>query len=132
MPLSKRIKYLIISFGIIALWVVCNFLFFYPATNGMGRGFNLAVMYILTRNFALYGGLAVLLLRVTRITRSNAYMLYIFMGILNLLVGVLCVFLYCLSLANLPWLNKCLLNLLIGFIMSADTFIVFKAPMNIS
>ena len=87
-------------------------------------------MHIFTRNFALYGALVILLLRVVRIIRSNANLIYIFMGMLNLTVGLLGIFLFYLSYANLPWLNKCLLNLLVGFIMWADTFIVFRTPQN--
>lgn len=98
----------------------------------MGEAFNIAVMYILTRNVALYGGLAVLLLRLLTIIKSNTNVLYIFMGILNLMVGLLCVILYYLSLADMPWLHACLLNLLIGFVILADTFIIFKTPMKIS
>src|SRR5687767_8333349 len=116
MTLSKRMNHLIISLGIIAFWVIFNFVFFYPATKGMERDLSLAVMYILTRNFALYGGLAVLLLRLLTIIKSNTHVLYIFMGILNLMIGLLCVILYFLSLADLPWLHACLLNLLIGFV----------------
>lgn len=98
----------------------------------MGRAFNLAIMYILTRNFALYGGFAVLLLRLLTVIKSNTNVLYIFMGTLNLIVGILCVILYYLSLADLPWLHNCLLNLLVGFVILADTFFIFKTPMNIS
>lgn len=132
MILNKKTRHLIISFGIISFWVIFNFLFFYPATNGMGRAFNLAIMYILTRNFALYGGLAVLLLRLLTVIKSNTNVLYIFMGTLNLIVGIFCIILYYLSLADLPWLHDCLLNLLIGFVILTDTFIIFKTPANIS
>lgn len=126
MALNTRLRNLIISLGVIAFWVIFNFLFFYPATNGMGKAFNVSIMYILTRNVSLYGGLTVLLLRVLTILKSNTNILYIFMGVLNLAVGLLSIVLFYLSLADLPWLNKCLLNLLIGFIMTADTFIIFK------
>src|SRR5688572_29634796 len=132
MTLNKKTKHLIISFGLISFWVIFNFLFFYPATNGMGRAFNVAIMYILTRNFALYGGVVVLLLRLLTVIKSNTNFLYILMGILNLFVGILCVILYYFSLADLPWLHDCLLNLLIGFVMLADTFIILKTPANIN
>lgn len=91
----------------------------FRGNNGLGKGFGVAVMYIYTRNVALAIGALTLLLRTLRLV-NNANFFYILFGTLNLCIAVVCLVLYFLERADMQWLNKCLLNMLVGFVVIAD------------
>lgn len=102
--------------------VLLIFLFFYGNDNGLGKSFGVAVMYMITRNVVLVLGVAALLARIFKLVKENSHLFYIITGTINFCVGILCIALYFLHQADMPWLNKCLLNLLAGFLIIADTF----------
>lgn len=122
--LTKKYINLLISLGIIAAYVSLIFLLFYGNNNGLGKSFGVAVMYMLTRNVALVLGGIALLTRIFKLVKGNSNLFYVLTGTVNLCVGVLCIALYFFHQADMPWLNKCLLNLLIGFLIVADTVLL--------
>ena len=109
---------------VIGIWAAFNFLFFYPATNGLGKGFNVVIMYMITAYIALVSGVLMLFLRLLRILKNNNSVVYILVGVLNAVAGILTVVLYMSHNVDLSWLNKCLLNLLAGFLILTDVFIL--------
>ena len=111
---------LLISTVIIAFWVTMNFLLFYPATNGMGDFFTVSIMFIVTEYTMLIAGIAILLLRFFRAIKSSGNFLVVFAMETNILIGLFSIFLYLLHKSDLIWLNRSLLNLLIGVLLFAD------------
>lgn len=51
-------------------------------------------------------------------------MIYVLFGTLNLLIGLLGVILYFRKIADMQWLHKSLLNLLVGVLMIVDSFLL--------
>lgn len=123
--MKKTTRYLIVSLGLIAVWAIVNFIFYYPSTSGLGKGFTAGFMFILTRNIAIGGSIITLLLRI--LLKNNTYFPYILTTTLNLIIGISGIVLFWLKEINLPGLNECLLNLLIGFVCFADTFVLFRS-----
>jgi hypothetical protein len=126
--MKKQNRYLIISLGLIACWAIINLLFYYPSSSALGNGFTVAFMLILTRNITLIIGIITLLARL--LYKNNTYLLYILTATLNLVIGISGTLLFFLQKINLPGLNSCLVNLLIGFICFTDTFILFRSVKN--
>lgn len=119
--LSKKYRSFLISLAIIAAYISIIFLLFYGNNNGLGKSFGVAVIYIITRNVVLVVGGIVLLSRIFKLIKSNTHLIYILIGTVNLSVGILSIVLYFLQQADMQWLNKCLLNLLLGFLIVSDT-----------
>lgn len=117
-------KKLLISIGIIAAWILVIFLIFYRDNNGLGKGFGIAVIYMITRNVAVVVGAIALLCRISKLMKNNTNILYILTGTLNLSVGIICIVLFVLKQADMQWLNKCLINMLVGFLIIADTMLI--------
>ena len=65
-----------------------------------------------------------LLTRLARLMKSNNGLFYVVVGTLNVLVGIFCIALYSLGEADMPWLNKCLWNLLVGTFITIDIFVL--------
>jgi hypothetical protein len=129
--MQKKHNNILISCAIVCLFAGLIFLLFYPSTSELGRTFTVAIIYILVRNFALGAGLFALSIRLTRLLKKNDSILYILCGVLNVAIGLVCVFLYFNKEAELQWLHKYLLNLLIGTLIIVDTFFLpgsSKAP----
>lgn len=121
---DMKYKKLLISIGIIAAWILIVILFFNRSNNGLGKEFSIAVMYMVTRNVAIVVGAIALLFRILKLIKVNTNILYVLIGTLNLSVGILCIVLYALKQADMQWLNKCLINLLVGFLIIADTMFI--------
>lgn len=121
--LQKAYRNFIISSGIIVVYTIVIYLIFYPDRSGLGKDFSVAVMYMFTRYAVLPLGIVLLLARIVRLMKSNNGIFYVLIGNMNFLIGVLCVILYSMGQANLPWLNKCLFNLLTGTLILIDVFL---------
>ena len=117
---SNRNRNLLISIVILFIVVIITMLFFYPSPNHLGKGFDLAIVFIYSRNVLLGAGFLAILLRLFRVF-SNYSLWYIMPGVFNLSIGIIGILLYILGEAELSWLNKCLVNLLLGFVMLTDT-----------
>jgi len=123
MNFSKKYLYLILSFCILTAFACLLFLFYFK-DGGLGKGFSISIIYMWTRQFALYGAPLVILLRVIKVL-SNSSFVYILTGLLNFTVGLVIIILYTNNLAERTWLQQYLWNLIIGVIMLLDTFIIF-------
>jgi hypothetical protein len=99
-----------------------SLLVFYPSTSNLGEGFTVAIFYTISRYLFIGAGILVFLLRILRVVKKSSYW-YIMPAVFNLFIGGLAIFLYFSGKAELSWLNACLINLLIGFVMMADTYL---------
>lgn len=127
MILIKTTKYkLLLSFGIIGCWVGFNFFFFYPGKNGLGNFFNVTVIYLFTGYGALLAGILLLFLRGLGVLKSSESLVYVLVYTLNVCIFLLALAMYYTHSLDLPWLNRCLLNLLVGFLMLIDSFLLKK------
>lgn len=122
MRISKASK-LLVSFLIIVIGAATIFFFFYPSQSTLGRSFDVSIIFIIVRLCSLVLGLLGLLLRIIKIIR-NTQLVYILFGSLNCLIGIFCIYLYFTGRSDLAWLHKCLLNLLLGIILLADSFLI--------
>ena len=124
--LQKKYRSLFISLTITGILVALSYSLFYPDSSGLGKGFSVAIVYMMVRYAALYAGILIFLARLARLLRNTDSILYVLPGTINFLVGAWCVILYSLGEADKPWLYKCLLNLLTGALILADVFRVKK------
>ncbi len=111
---------MLISTILLILWVAVNYLLFYPSTNGMGDFFGVSIMYIITTYTMLIVGALVLLLRFVKILQSGHTFVVVLSMELNIVIGVTSIILYVFNKADLPWVNKSLLNLLVGVLLLGD------------
>lgn len=121
----------LISTGIIAFWVIVNFVLFYPARNGLGDLFTVALMFMFTEYTMLLAGVLILLLRLFKIIQSGRNFWVIFGLEINLLTGIFSILLFFLHKADLSWLNRSLLNLFIGVLLLAD-YLLYGTSKSIS
>lgn len=110
---------------IIFCWVGLNFLLFYPATNGLGDLFTVSVMFVITQYTMLIAGIVVLLLRLLKVIKSGRSFLATLTMEANIIIALFSILLYSLHKTDLVWLNRSMLNLLIGVLLLAD-FVLFK------
>ncbi len=116
---------------IIVCWVALNFMLFYPASNGLGDFFSVSVMYIITQYTMLIVGIVVLVLRIFKIIKSGRSFWVTLTMETNILLAMFSILLYILHKSDLVWLNRSLLNLLLGVLLLAD-FLLFKKERAIS
>ena len=50
--------------------------------------------------------------------------MYVFIGTLNLSIGLICILLFLLGESDAPWLHKCLINMLIGTMIITDVLLL--------
>ena len=101
--------------------VAISFLIFYPSKSDLGKGFTIAVLYTVARYVFIWVGVAIFAIRIFKVI-SNSSFWYITVAVFNLFIGALALILYFSGNTDHSWLNLCLVNLLIGFILIADTF----------
>ena len=116
---------------VIICWVALNFILFYPAKNGLGDFFSVTVMFIITEYTMLIAGIVVLVLRLFKVIKSGHSFLVTFTMETNILIAILSILLYILHKSDLVWVNRSLLNLLVGVLLLAD-FVLFKKTKSIS
>lgn len=124
--MSKAVKYIFISLGIIAGWALWILGSTYLSADRAGILSVPWMYYILTRQVALFAGIALLLVRLFKWIRPQS-LPYILAGTLNGCIGLLAIALYLSGHANQEWLNTCLYNLLLGTVMLGDTFVFSTA-----
>lgn len=101
-----------------------SFLLYYHNRSGLGKGFGLAIIYIIIRHISLVAGLIFILIRFLRILTKRSSFAYIFTGTLNISIGLICIVLFLLRDANVLWLHKCLVNMVVGIIVIADVLLI--------
>ena len=122
--LQDRYRKFFVSLGIIALSVILSFLLYYHDKSGLGKGFGLAVIFVIVRYISLVAALAFILIRLFRILLRRTNFAYIFVGALNCSIGLICFVLFLLGEANVSWFHNCLVNLTIGVLIIADVFLL--------
>ena len=122
--MTLKYRNLLISIGIVAVWVLVSFIAFYPDEQGLGSTFSVSVLYIFTAYGCLVLGVIFILLRIIKVWKNRDALLYVLMGVANIAIGLIAIALYTLNLADREWLNKSLLNLLIGVLIVADVFLL--------
>ena len=113
-----------LSCGIIVLSTIAILLMYYPSPGDFGPKFGVSIIYILISNTVLPMGVFVLVLRLIRVLKKNTGLIYIFLGIINLFIGLLAIYLFFAGTVEMSWLNRCFLNLLVGFVIISDAFII--------
>ena len=115
---------LLLSCGIIVLSTIAILFLYYPSSSDLGPKFGVSIIYILISYTVLPLGIFVLILRLFRLLKKNTGLIYIFLGIINLFIGLLAVYLFFTGIVEMSWLNRCFLNLLVGFVIISDAFII--------
>lgn len=121
--MSLKYRNLLISIAIVAVWVLVNFIAFYPDKQGLGSTFGVSILYMLTGYGALMLGVLLLLLRIFKIWKNPGALLYVLIGVVNIAIGLIAIGLYFFHLADREWLNKSLLNLLVGVLIISDVYL---------
>lgn len=122
--MQRKYQNLFVSLAIIMGSTSICVMIFYPSTSELGKGFSIGVIYMLTLYFALISGVIFLVSRLLRLFKWSDSMIYVLFGTLNLLIGLLGVILYFRKIADMQWLHKSLLNLLVGVLMIVDSFLL--------
>ena len=110
-----------ISMVFASVFGAISFLIFYPSKSDLGKGFTIAVLYTVARYVFIWVGVAIFAIRIFKVISNSSYW-YITVAVFNLFIGALALILYFSGNTDHSWLNLCLVNLLIGFILIADTF----------
>lgn len=126
---NRTISNFIYSSLILGLWTVYVLIIFSPRPNIIFKNQvsteivdNRFFMFLFTRYFALWSGIVVLLLRLIRIIKNKCSFIYIFIGLLNVSLGVLGVYFSGIKSTNIELLCMFSVNLSIGLIIYIDIF----------
>jgi hypothetical protein len=112
-------KILVCLFLTIVLGVLLYFLF-YVIPSKPGDFSALTYIWMFIGYGLIYVSFLILLLRLIRVLKTNNFLFYVFLGVANISMWALCIVLFYLGKVNLWWLNRCLLNLLLGVLIISD------------
>ena len=122
--MKRKCNYIGYSLILIALLSSSVLFFFYPGNSELGQNFNVVVISIFIRYFALVGGVGVILLRLLRVIKKSDNLVYIFFGTLNLCLGVFSWILYFNNAMVIAFLHMFILNVFVGVIILIDVFLL--------
>lgn len=122
--MKQKLNYIVYSLILIALLSCAIVLVFYPGNSELGRDFNVVVISIFVRYIALWGGIGIILLRLIRLIKKSNNLIYIFLGTLNLCLGLFGWILYIKNEMVITFLHKFILNLLVGTIIFIDVLLL--------
>ncbi len=122
--MKRKCNYIGYSLILIALLSSSVLFFFYPGNSELGQNFNVVVISIFIRYFALVGGIGVILLRLLRVIKKSDNLVYIFFGTLNLCLGVFSWILYFNNAMVIAFLHMFILNVFVGVIILIDVFLL--------
>ena len=122
--MKRKCNYIGYSLILIALLSSSVLFFFYPGNSELGQNFNVVVISIFVRYFALVGGIGVILLRLLRVIKKSDNLVYIFFGTLNLCLGVFSWILYFNNAMVIAFLHMFILNVFVGVIILIDVFLL--------
>jgi hypothetical protein len=126
MAVKKEYMNLLFAVVTTATYTFLISFFFNEENTVIGKSFFGGVLYIITRNVSVLAGAMALFLRLVRLIKQSSGFLYVLIGSLNVIIGASCIIMFYLNYAAMEWLNKCLLNALVGFLMIVDTFLLDK------
>lgn len=111
---------LLLAFIMLALWASIILFIFYLSESELGNTFGVVVIFLLTRYFGLLSGIVVLLLRMLRIIKNKYSFIYIFVGLLNVGLGILSLVLFACKQMDSGFLPMFMFNLSIGLTIFVD------------
>jgi hypothetical protein len=114
-----------VLFSAILLAILASIIMFafYPSNSELGQRFAVDAMFLLLRYGGLYIGIGVILLRVLKVVKKNNALLYVFIGLLNICLGVLSLILAISGKMDPSTLNLFIINDVIGAIILLDIII---------
>jgi len=122
--LNRKQNNLLLSFIILALLTSIIIFVFYPSTSKLGNTFDLAVAFLFSRYFGLYIGVALILLRILRVLKNNNTLIYIFIGLLNISLGILSLVLAVSNNMDSSVFNLIIVNEVVGAIIFMDIMVL--------
>jgi len=93
----------------------------YLLPSDLGKGFVVAVLYMMLRYVAIAGGFVLLFIYILFQRKISFSLFFIFIATLNIAICLAAVALYFSHFANREWLHDCLLNGLLGTGMTLCT-----------
>ena len=117
----KRILYS--SLVITICFLLAYFIYFVNKPDGK---FGAAASFLLLRYAALWGGLAILVCRIIFLVKSNDTLIYIAIGVLNILMAIVAIALFLSNNMVVQILHLFLMNLFIGSIIILDCLFLKK------
>ena len=122
--MKQQCYYIGYSLVTIALLTSFVIVFYYPSNSDLGRSFNLAVILLFIRYCALWVGIGVILLRLVRIIKKSDNLIYIFLGTINVCLGIFSWILYLNNEMVVKVLHMFIINLFLGVIIFIDVFLL--------
>jgi hypothetical protein len=123
MKSSSQFDKILLSIFITVAFGFILFFRFYIISSEPGDYSTLSYLWIFIGYALYYIAILILLLRLIRIIKSNNHLLYVLLGVANIFMWALCIAFFYLGKANMWWLNRCILNLLLGVLIIADGFV---------
>lgn len=124
MMMKQKCNYIAYSLILIALLSSSVLFLFYPGKNELGPTFNIVIISLFIRHIALWGGIVVILLRLLAVIKKSNNLIYIFLGTLNLCLGVFSWILYFNNEMVTTFLHMFILNVFVGAIIFIDVFLL--------
>ena len=115
-----------IGYSIIAIALLSSFVifFYYPSTGDLGRNFTLVVILLFIRYCALWAGIGIIPLRLLGVIKKSNNLIYIFLGNINICLGIFSWILYLNNEMVVKFLHIFIINLFIGIIIFIDVFLL--------
>ena len=99
-------------------------LLFHPSHSPLGGFFDVFIILIVTYYIAIVSGIVAILLRILKAFKDNSRLIYVFAGTLNIFLAIVGITLFMTDRADIEWLHKAIANLLVGFLILADAFLL--------
>src|ERR1035438_4693842 len=112
--MEQLYKNIFISFIVMLFITGIVFLIYYPGHNEFGNFFGVTIIWMLIEFAGLILGSITLLLRIIKVLKIKQSFFYVFVGTLNLCIGLLCLVMFMLHQVISLWLLRCLVNFAIG------------------
>jgi len=118
---KKRItQYAILSLLMIVILVALLIITLYPSKSPLGDNFTLVVFYMAGQKLILFASALVFLLRLTVFKKLSGSFPYVFLLLINILIGILAIYLFLFHHYTREFLHDALWNLLMGAILFSD------------
>ncbi|MEP7372315.1 MAG: hypothetical protein ABI675_02930 [Chitinophagaceae bacterium] len=119
-----KCKNFLISVVITVVFGCIVLLLGYASGSPLGNFFDVFIVLIVTRWLVIAFGIIVLLLRLLKILSDNSSLVYILAGTVNMFLAVVGITLFITDQADMEWLHQSIGNLLVGFLILTDTFML--------
>ena len=123
MTLTKKQTGTLLSLFIIAVWTGLVFLLGYPSHNAPTDDFGVVIFCIITLFFGLAIGVIALAVRLFKLIKDKSNFYYIFVGTLDVCLGILGLTLAVLNRLDRPWIYLFAISFIIGLFITIDVYI---------